>query len=114
MSTRREPGRLFHDARRECVGLAEAAMRECGRGVSERGFLTCHRFDVRERLDEFGVPALALVGAHDELTPPAYHEYLADGIPAGELAELPYAAHLAMLEAPAAFNEALSAFLSRL
>jgi pimeloyl-ACP methyl ester carboxylesterase len=109
-----EPDRLFHDAPPEYVELSEAAMRECGRAVTERDFLTCHRFDVRERLDEVGVPALALVGAHDELTPPAYHEYLADGIPAGELAELPDAAHLAMLEAPAAFNEALSAFLSRL
>ncbi|WP_297889138.1 alpha/beta fold hydrolase [uncultured Halorubrum sp.] len=114
VSTLHEPDRLFHDAPPEYVELSEAAMRECGRAVTERDFLTCHRFDVRERLDEVGVPALALVGAHDELTPPAYHEYLADGIPAGELAELPDAAHLAMLEAPAAFNEALSAFLSRL
>ncbi|TKX76346.1 alpha/beta fold hydrolase, partial [Halorubrum sp. SD626R] len=76
-----EPDRLFYDAPPEYVELSEAAMRECGRAVTERDFLTCHRFDVRERLDEIGVPALALVGAHDELTPPAYHEYLADGIP---------------------------------
>ena len=109
-----EPDRLFHDAPPEYVELSEAAMRECGRAVTERDFLTCHRFDVRERLGEIGVPALALVGAHDELTPPAYHEYLADGIPAGELAEVPDAAHLAMLEAPTAFNDALSAFLGRL
>ncbi|TKX47507.1 alpha/beta fold hydrolase [Halorubrum sp. SD690R] len=109
-----EPDRLFHDAPPEYVELSEAAMRECGRAVTERDFLTCHRFDVRERLDEIGVPALALVGAHDELTPPAYHEYLADGIPAGELAEVPDAAHLAMLEAPTVFNDALSAFLGRL
>jgi len=109
-----EPDRLFHDAPPEYVELSAASMRACGRAVTERDFLTCHRFDVRDRLDAVDAPALALVGAHDELTPPAYHEYLADGIPAGELFELPDAAHLAMLEAPAAFNEALSAFLARL
>ncbi|ELZ44045.1 alpha/beta hydrolase fold protein [Halorubrum coriense DSM 10284] len=108
-----EPDRLFHDAPPEYVELSEASMRACGQAVTERDFLTCHRFDIRDRLDAVDAPALALVGAHDELTPPAYHEYLADGIPAGEFAELPDAAHLAMLEAPAAFNEALSAFCSR-
>ena len=109
-----EPGRLFHDAPAEYVDLSEASMRACGRAVTERDFLTCHRFDVRDRLDAVDAPALALVGAHDGLTPPAYHEYLADGIPAGEYAELPDAAHLAMLERPTAFNEALSEFLGRL
>ncbi|MGM0447528.1 MAG: alpha/beta fold hydrolase [Methanobacteriota archaeon] len=109
-----EPDRLFHDAPAEYVELSEASMRACGRAVTERDFLTCHRFDVRDRLDAVDVPALALVGAHDGLTPPAYHEYLADRIPAGEYAELPDAAHLAMLERPAAFNEALAEFLGRL
>lgn len=109
-----EPDRLFHDAPAEYVELSEASMRACGRAVTERDFLTCHRFDVRDRLDAVDVPALALVGAHDELTPPAYHEYLAEEIPDGEWTEIPDAAHLAMLERPAAFNEALSAFLDRL
>ncbi|WP_434521343.1 alpha/beta fold hydrolase [Halorubrum sp. AS12] len=109
-----EPNRLFRDAPAEYVELSEAAMLACGREVTERDFLTCHRFDVRDRLDAVDVPALAVVGAHDELTPPNYHEYLAEGIPDGEWTELPDAAHLAMLERPAAFNEALSAFLDRL
>ncbi|TKX75337.1 alpha/beta fold hydrolase [Halorubrum sp. GN11_10-6_MGM] len=109
-----EPDRLFHDAPAEYVELSAASMRACGRAVTERDFLTCHDFDVRDRLDEIGVPALALVGAHDGLTPPAYHEYLADELAGGECAELPDAAHLAMLERPAAFNDALSAFLDGL
>jgi pimeloyl-ACP methyl ester carboxylesterase len=109
-----EPDRLFHDAPAEYVELSEASMRACGREVTERDFLTCHRFDVRDRLGAVDVPALALVGAHDGLTPPAYHEYLAEEIPDGEWTEIPDAAHLAMLERPAAFNEGLSAFLDRL
>ncbi|GAA0726536.1 pimeloyl-ACP methyl ester carboxylesterase [Halorubrum trapanicum] len=108
-----EPNRLFRDAPPEYVELSKASMRACGREVTERDFLTCHRFDVRDRLDAIDVPALAVVGAHDELTPPNYHEYLADRIPVAEWTEIPDAAHLTMLERPAAFNEALSAFLDR-
>ena len=108
------PDRLFHDAPAEYVELSAASMRACGRAVTERDFLTCHAFDVRDRLDRIDVPALALVGARDELTPPAYHEFLAEEIPAGEWTALSDAAHLAMLERPAAFNEALSNFLDRL
>ncbi|GAA0530643.1 alpha/beta fold hydrolase [Halorubrum ejinorense] len=108
------PGRLFHDAPAEYVDLSEAAMRACGREVTERDFLTCHAFDVRDRLDGIGVPTLAVVGEHDELTPPAYHEYLADNVPRAEWTTVPDAAHLAMIERPAAFNDALSGFLDSL
>ncbi|PSQ56431.1 alpha/beta hydrolase [Halobacteriales archaeon SW_8_68_21] len=109
-----EPDRLFHDAPAEYVELSKASMRACGREVTERDFLTCHAFDVRERLDAIDVPALGVVGAHDELTPPAYHEYLADRIPGGEWTKLSDAAHLAMLERPVAFNGALAGFIGGL
>ena len=108
-----EPDRLFHDAPAEYVELSRAAMRECGRPVTERDFRTCHAFDVRGRLDEIAVPSLAVVGEHDALTPPKYHDYLADRIDDCERATVEGAAHLAMLERPAAFNAALSSFLSR-
>ncbi len=106
--------RLFHDAPEEYVELSEAAMRECGRATTERDFRTCNRFDVRDRLGEIAVPALAVVGEHDGLTPPRYHDYLADEMPNCERALIEDAAHLAMLEQPAAFNAGLSSFLDRL
>jgi len=108
-----DPDRLFHDAPPEYVERSRIAMRECGREVTERDFRTCHAFDVRERLGEIAVPSLAVVGEHDALTPPASHEYLADRIGDCEYAAIDDAAHLAMLERPAAFNAALSAFLRR-
>ncbi|OYR38041.1 alpha/beta hydrolase [Halorubrum sp. Ib24] len=108
-----EPDRLFHDAPAEYVELSRAGMRECGRAVTERDFRTCHAFDVRDRLDEIASPSLAVVGEHDALTPPAYHDYLADRIDDCERAAIEGAAHLAMLERPAAFNAALSSFLGR-
>ncbi|AZQ15507.1 alpha/beta fold hydrolase [Halorubrum sp. PV6] len=109
-----QPDRLFHDAPSEYVALSRAGMRDCGRAVTERDFETCHTFDVRDRLDDIAVPSLAVVGEHDALTPVEYHDYLADRIPDCERAVIEGAAHLAMLEQPAAFNAALTAFCSRL
>ncbi|WP_134670019.1 alpha/beta fold hydrolase [Halorussus marinus] len=104
--------RLFHDADSEYVDLSTAAMHGVGRRVTARDFLTCHEFDVRDRLGDIAVPALAVVGEHDKLTPPEYHERLAAEIPDGRYREIDDAAHLAMLERPAAFNDALREFLA--
>ncbi len=106
--------RLFHDPPPEYVELSTAAMRECGRATVERDFRTCHTFDVRDRLNEVATPALAVVGEHDGLTPPRYHDVLADGIERCERATIEDAAHLAMLEAPVAFNAAIVDFADRL
>lgn len=108
-----EPDRLFHDAPAEYVELSKAAMRACGRAVTERDFRTCHRFDVRDRLGEVEAPAFAVVGEHDTLTPPSYHDYLADRIPDCKRSTVADAAHLAMLEEPTAFNAVLAEFLKR-
>lgn len=94
------------------LGLASReAMFEVGRRVTERDFLTCHVFDVRDRLEEIDVPTLAIGGANDRLTPPYYHEYLATHIPDARFETLDDAAHLVMLERSQTFNEHLSTFV---
>ena len=107
-------GRLFHDAPEEYREESRAAMREVGRATVERDFRTCHEFDVRDRLSAIDAPVLAVVGEHDRLTPPSYHEFLAAEIPNCERALVADAAHLAMIEQPAAFNAVLAEFLDRL
>lgn len=107
------PDRLFHDVDGEYVEVSEQAMRETGQAVTTRDFRTCHAFDARDRLEEIDVPALALVGEHDKLTPPHYHESLAEELPDCELGVVEDAAHLAMLEQPEAFNGAVDSFLDR-
>jgi len=107
------PDRLFHDPDERLVAVSRETLHEAGRAVTHRDFRTCHGFDVRGRLDDVTVPTLAVVGEHDALTPPWYHESLAESIPDAEWTTVPDAAHLAMLERPEAFNEALSAFLER-
>ncbi|MDY6817854.1 MAG: alpha/beta hydrolase [Halobacteriales archaeon] len=91
--------------------MSRAALRAAGRDITYRDFATCDRFDVRDRLASISVPTLALTGEYDELTPPWYHEYLADQIPNAEWTTIPEAAHLSMLEQPSAFNDAVSTFL---
>jgi pimeloyl-ACP methyl ester carboxylesterase len=108
------PDRLFHDAEEQTRERSMATMRGVGRAVTERDFLTCHTFDVRDRLEEVSVPMLALVGEHDGLTPPSYHEYLAAESPNGECTLLADCAHLAMLERPAAVSRAVEEFVASL
>lgn len=105
--------RLFHDAADEYVELSMDAMYDTGRAVTERDFRTCHRFDVRDRLGEIDLPALAIVGEHDKLTPPRYHDYLAERIGGCTRAIVADAAHLVMVERPTAFNAATAEFLAR-
>jgi len=105
--------RLFHDAADDLLELSREAMHETGQAVTERDFRTCHEFDVRGELDRIDVPTLALCGEYDRLTPPRYHEYLANNVPGGEMGVVEDAAHIAMLERPTAFEAGLRDFFDR-
>ena len=67
--------------------------------------------DVLARIE---CPALVIAGGDDAVTPPTEMATMAGRIPGAEFATLPGAGHLSNLEAPAAFNAALGAFLDRL
>jgi len=103
--------RLFHDPDERDIRVSREAMHGVGQRVTRRDFLACHDFDVRDRLDELDTPLLALTGEHDQLTPPSFHEYLAENTSHGEWTTISDAAHLSMLERPDAFNAELEAFL---
>lgn len=71
--------------------------------------------DRPDRSGELGAircPTLAIVGAADQVTPPADVRQMADGIAGARFVEIPGAGHLSNIEAPAAFNRALLDFLS--
>lgn len=102
--------RLFHRSDPDLHERSKAQMRDTGQAVTRRDFLTCHTFDVRERLDDLTVPTRAVVGEYDSLTPPSYHEYLAEEMPNCDCVVLEDSAHLAMLERPERFNEAVADF----
>ncbi|MFB6250725.1 MAG: alpha/beta fold hydrolase [Halobellus sp.] len=106
-----EPDHLFHDVDEDALEVSRKALRTTGREILERDFRTAHKFDVRDHLSGIQEPTLAVVGEYDRLTPPHYHERLEAGIPHCELTVLDDAAHLAMLERPTAFNDAVRDFL---
>jgi pimeloyl-ACP methyl ester carboxylesterase len=105
------PDRLFHDPDDRLVAASSEMLHAAGRAVTERDFRTCHAFDVRGRLGGIDAHTLAVVGEHDALTPPWYHEELAEHVPDAEWTTIDDAAHLAMLERPEAFNDAVTTFL---
>jgi 3-oxoadipate enol-lactonase len=70
------------------------------------------RPDSTPLLPAIGVPVAVIVGEEDVVTPPSDSEAMRAALPKAALTKIPRAGHLANLENPAAFNEALSSFLS--
>jgi 3-oxoadipate enol-lactonase len=68
-------------------------------------------FDFRDRLEQITQPTLVVVGSEDEATPPSDAELMATRIPDAELLVLDGAAHLANVERPEVFTEALLEYL---
>jgi pimeloyl-ACP methyl ester carboxylesterase len=83
-----------------------------GVAAAQRGM--ARRPDSTATLAAITCPTLVVVGEEDTLTPPAEAEKLAAGIKGSKLARIPGAGHLPNIEAPAAFNETLGAFLGGL
>jgi 3-oxoadipate enol-lactonase len=71
------------------------------------------RPDRRAELAHIICPTLVLVGTDDVMTPPAEAAAMATAIPKAVLVELPGAGHLANLEAPGPFAQAIIGFLGR-
>ena len=107
------PDHLFHDADAATLDVSRTALRTAGSATLDRDLRTAHAVDLRGRLSGVDAPALAVVGEHDRLTPPHFHEELRGELPDCEVAVVDDAAHLTMLEAPEAFNGLLCEFLSR-
>lgn len=107
------PGTLFYEPTDRLVESSKRSLEETGQAVTLRDFRTCDAFDLRDRVAELTSPTLAVCGEHDPMTPPAFHEYLAAELPDCVFREIPDAAHLPMLERPAAFDGAVRSFLDR-
>ena len=80
-----------------------------------RAALTCLvGFDRRDSLGDITVPTLLVAGERDETAPPKVMQRMAESICGAQYVCLPGAGHLANLEQPGAFNDALSAFFDNL
>jgi 3-oxoadipate enol-lactonase len=71
------------------------------------------RPDSARVLDTVQVPTTIIVGDEDTVTPPSDAEAMQRAIAGSTLVTVPRAGHMANLEAPGAFNEAMRTFLAR-
>lgn len=92
--------------------------RECMGSVPEASYrammLALIGFDQRSTLGEISVPTLLLSGSRDNNAPAPMMAKTATYIPSSEYVELAGVGHLANLERPDAFDEALGRFLNSL
>lgn len=108
-------GKTSHERRPELRRWLEeqiAAAPPAGVAAAQRGM--AERPDQGPLLPRIAVPALIVVGEEDELTPPEESARMAREIPGARLVVIPEAGHLASLERPEAFNDALREWLREL
>jgi 3-oxoadipate enol-lactonase len=107
-------GRLLVTVVGGAAALVPARLRGELGGLERRAvravFRAGRRFDVSGGLARVTMPALVLVGDRDRANAPL-SEALAASLPNARLAVVPCAGHEANVDAPAAFNAALGAFL---
>jgi 3-oxoadipate enol-lactonase len=75
--------------------------------------LACAAHDTRARLASVQIPTLVLAGSEDRFMPTRHALALARALPHAELRFIPGAGHLAYLEEPELFAEAVFEFLQR-
>lgn len=81
-----------------------------GVAAAQRGM--ARRTDSVPTLSRISVPTQVIVGAEDQLTPPSDAKVMQAGIRGARLTVVPGAGHLPVLEAPAAFAQAISGFFA--
>jgi 3-oxoadipate enol-lactonase len=106
-TTRREHPDRVERLRRKMMTNPAAGLIGALQAMAERP-------DRTELLPRIQVPTLVIVGEEDEVTPPEVARQMAEAIPNARLVVLPSAGHLANVEAPEAFNEAVRTFLGQL
>jgi pimeloyl-ACP methyl ester carboxylesterase len=98
-----------------------AVMRECfmeqvktDPRVRYTDMVACNGVDFTARLGRLRVPTLVITGRDDHFAPPDKADELRRGISDAALVVIEDAGHMLTSERPAAFNDALTAFVDRL
>ncbi|XYJ08291.1 bifunctional 4-carboxymuconolactone decarboxylase/3-oxoadipate enol-lactonase PcaCD [Telluria sp. B2] len=111
-------GRYFHDGFRTQKPATVARFRRRVVSTDPVGYVGCcnavGQVDTTARLAQLKAPTLVIAGELDQGTPVAMAQTLADAIPGARLVVLPEASHLSAIEQPAAFGQAVEAFIDGL
>lgn len=107
--------RWFTKDFRERASAAIARMTEMFLRTDIEGYVGCceaiRDMDHRALLAKIKAPTLVIAGRHDPATPPALNEFIRDHIPGAQMITLE-AAHIANVEQPQAYTDAVLGFLS--
>ena len=79
----------------------------------EQAWRAMAEMDVQDRLGEIGCPCLVISSEHDPSTPPAVAKEMTKLLKNATYVEIPNACHMAFLEKPRHFAEAVGEFLKR-
>ncbi|MBZ0159904.1 alpha/beta hydrolase [Candidatus Methylomirabilis sp.] len=90
------------------------AMLRIPASVIEGDLRACDTFDLMEQVKTITIPALVICGTDDLMTPPTYAEHLHHQIKGSQLARIPAAGHMVMLEQPDEVSRSIEGFLDRL
>jgi pimeloyl-ACP methyl ester carboxylesterase len=101
------------DADAQAVAFATAVMAAVPAATYRAALGALVRFNQRDALTRIAVPVLALAGEHDGNAAPEVMARMAQRIPGAEYVCLPDVGHLACMERPAPFNDAVLDFLRR-
>ena len=107
--------RYFHEGfrARHAATVARFRQRLCSTGPD--GYIGCchavQNVDTAERLAQIAVPVLVIAGELDMGTPPAMSKAIVAAIEQAKLVLLADASHLSAIEQPAAFADAVEAFM---
>jgi pimeloyl-ACP methyl ester carboxylesterase len=108
-------GRTIDDVDQDVIDLVMEMDRIPMQTEEERGeFVEPFEPPTNERLGDIEIPALVMVGAHDQPEMIESAEYLAGRLSDANHEVIPHAAHLPSLEKPQGFNMALRHFLDTL
>jgi len=82
--------------------------------VTYRDWICDDSFDFTTRLKDIDVPALAICGEEDKLTPLKYHQFFQQKMPQCQLAVIKNAGHWSYVEQPEEFKRVVKEFLDSL
>ena len=96
------------------LARAIAELRRVPPSVLHSDYTACDAFDLMGEVRCIAAPTLIIVGAEDAMTPPRRSAWLRDQLGQAQLAVIPNAGHMVMLEQPDAVNAAIIAWLATL
>lgn len=89
-------------------------LREVRSAVLYGDYLACSKFDLTDRLKKIKAPTLVIAGENDKMTPLDLNRQLESGIRNAQMAVIPEAGHMVMLEQPDRVARVVENFLKEL